>query len=523
MTAAGAGPDARHLSSTGMSTIPVRRALISVSDKTDLIPFARRLGAAGVEIVSSGGTASALEEAGIPVSRVAVVTGFPEILGGRVKTLHPAIHGGILADPSRDDHRDDLAGAGIAPFELVVVNLYPFEETVAAGGVAMAEAIEQIDIGGPAMIRAAAKNHAAVGVVVDRADYEEVAAAVESGGLGDDLRLDLARRAFFRTAAYDAAVVGYLEAGELPERMVLPLRRSVELRYGENPHQLAAAYAIEGGWWSSARQVQGKALSFNNLADTEAAWRLVHDLGTPAAAVVKHTNACGAAEADTVAGAFAAAWEGDPQAGFGGVVALNAPLDRETAEMIAEHFVEVVIAPDVSPEAAEVLSRKASLRVLAAAAPAGGDLDLRRVEGGFLVQRRDDVAAEPGAWDHKAGPVLADGAADDLRIAWILAAHTKSNAIVVVRDRAAVGVGAGDQSRVGAALRAVAKAAGRAAGAVAASDAFFPFRDGLDVLADAGVVAVAEPGGSRRDDEVIDAAAERGVSLWFTGRRHFRH
>ena len=505
-----------------MAKIPVRRALVSVSDKSGLIDFARRLAAAGVELVSSGGTAAALGRAGIAVTPVAGVTGAPEMLGGRVKTLHPRIHGGILADPERPDHRDDLAAHGIEPFQLVVANLYPFEETVARPGVSVAEAVEQIDIGGPAMIRAAAKNHAAVGVVVAPEDYEEVAAAVESGGLDDPLRTRLARKAFFRTAAYDAAIVAYLEGDGLPERMVVPLERRAELRYGENPHQEAAAYGASPGWWTGARLLQGKEMSFNNLADAEAGWRLVHGLRPPAAVVLKHTNACGAAEGDSLSEAFAAAWEGDSQAGFGGIVAVNVPLDGATAEAIAGHFVEVVVAPVVLPEAAAALAHKTSLRLLEAPPPVSGGLELRAIEGGFLVQRPDEVDADPAAWRQVAGPPLAV-AADDLRIAWVVAAHTKSNAIVLVRDRAAVGVGGGDQSRVGAARRAVAKAGDRARGAAAASDAFFPFRDGLDVLADAGVTAVVEPGGSRRDEEVIAAADERGVALLFTGRRHFRH
>ncbi len=506
-----------------MTTIPVRRALVSVSDKTGLVPFGRRLVDAGVEIVSSGGTAAELEGAGIPVTRVDTVTGFPEILGGRVKTLHPAVYGGILADPALPGHRDDLEAVGIEPFQLVVVNLYPFEATVASGDSSIEEAVEQIDIGGPAMIRAAAKNHAAVGIVVDPADYDAVADAVESGGLGGEQRAALARRAFFRTAAYDAAIVEYLEPGDLPERVVLPLERVTALRYGENPHQPAAAYRTEGGWWSTARQLQGKELSFNNLNDTEAAWRLVHDLDSPAAVVVKHTIACGAAEGETILEAFRSAWAGDPLAAFGGVVALNGILDAATAEAIAEFFVEVVIAPEVDPAAAQVLSSKSALRVLAAPAPTDAGLDLRRLEGGFTAQVRDRVAADPAEWDHVAGPAPHASLVDDLRIAWTVGAHTKSNAIVLAAGGAAVGVGGGDQSRVGAAQRAVAKAGDRARGAVAASDAFFPFRDGLDTLADAGVVAIAEPGGSARDADVIEAADERGITLLFTGRRHFRH
>ena len=505
-----------------MSVIEVRRALISVADKTGLVEFARRLVAAGVEIVSSGGTAAALAEAGVAVTEVAAVTGAPEILGGRVKTLHPRIHGGILADPAIPGHATDLEAEGIEAFQLVVSNLYPFEATIADPQVSHAAAIEQIDIGGPALTRAAAKNHAAVGVVVDPSQYDAVADAVAAGGLDDGLRLSLAREAFFRTASYDAAIVGFLE-GDEARRIVLPMTRHAELRYGENPHQAAAAYVGSGGWWSKARQIQGKALSFNNLVDAEAAWRLVADLPSPGAVVVKHTNACGAAVGADLESAFAAAWEGDPLSAFGGVIALNTELDAATARSIAARFVEIVVAPSVSGPAAEVLAPKAALRVLEAEAPAADDRDMRRVEGGLLIQDRDRLGDGPHRWEHAAGPAPGAALLQELWFAWVVCAHTKSNAIVITNGGCAVGVGAGDQSRVGAGERAVAKARERAVGGVAASDAFFPFRDGLDVLADAGVRAIVEPGGSKRDDEVKAAADERGVTLMFTGRRHFRH
>ncbi len=510
--------------------LPVKRALVSVWDKTGIVPFAGRLAAAGVEIVSSGGTARALIDAGVPVTEVADVTGAPEMLGGRVKTLHPHIHGGILADRGNDEHRTDLEMRGIAPFELVVVNLYPFEATVAMPGVTDSAAIEKIDIGGPTMIRAAAKNHEWVGAVTSADQYDEVAAAIEAGGLTSAQRRDLATAAFFRTAAYEAAIVAWMERSErLPRRMVLPLIRIEELRYGENPHQAAAIYAQAGTepWWLAADQRQGKAMSFNNYIDAEAAWRLASELPDAAVVVVKHTNACGAASCDTIEAAFRKAWACDPLSAFGGVVALNRPLDDATAEAIAANFVEVVIAPSVTAEAADVLAAKKNVRVLVAAMPAGRDLDLRRVEDGFVAQQRDAVGAAAGStaesWDVVAGPKPSAGLRAELEFAWTVAAHTKSNAIVVAVDRSAVGVGAGDQSRVGAAERALARAGDRAAGAVAASDAFLPFRDGLDVLADAGIVALVEPGGSMRDDEVIAAANERGMTLVFTGRRHFRH
>ncbi|MGZ8756247.1 MAG: bifunctional phosphoribosylaminoimidazolecarboxamide formyltransferase/IMP cyclohydrolase, partial [Acidimicrobiia bacterium] len=343
-----------------MSRAPVRRALISVYDKTDLVPFVGKLAAAGAEIVSSGGTARVLEEAGLVVTRVADVTGSPEILGGRVKTLHPKIHGGILADPSDAEHRADLEHHGVEAFQLVVVNLYPFEASVALDDVTDRQAIENIDIGGPAMIRAAAKNHAHVGVVTSPAQYAEVVAAVEKGGLDGELRRELARAAFYRTAAYDAAILRWLEPDELPARLVLALERRRVLRYGENPHQTAAAYreAGEDGWWTSAAQLQGKEMSFNNYVDMEAAWRLVWEFEDPAAVVVKHTNASGVAVADSLLEAFGAAWECDPLSAFGSVVSLNRPLDGPTAEAIGEVFVEVVIAPKVTQAAVDTLAGK---------------------------------------------------------------------------------------------------------------------------------------------------------------------
>jgi len=508
-----------------VTRIPVSRALISVSDKSDLVPFARSLMAAGVEIVSSGGTAGVLEDAGLDITRVTEITGSPEILGGRVKTLHPTIHGGILADPSNPEHRTDLVDQGIEPFQLVVVNLYPFEATVALDDVTTGDAVENIDIGGPAMIRAAAKNHAHVGVVTAPDQYDEVLAAVAQGGLDDELRKELARAAFYRTARYDAAILRWLEPDELPARLVLPLERRRVLRYGENPHQAAAAYgqAGEDGWWSSADQLQGKEMSFNNYVDTEAAWRLVWEFETPAAVVVKHTNASGVAVAGSLVEAFEAAWECDPLSAFGSVVALNRSLDAPTAEAMAELFIEVVIAPEVTPAAAAAVAAKKNLRLLLAPVPHPGGVDLRRLDGGFAAQGRDRIVEGPEDWQVMTSRAPTADEWSDLELAWIVAAHTKSNAVVIVRDGAAIGVGAGDQSRVGAAQRAVLRAGDLAIGAVAASDAFFPFRDGIDLLTEAGVTAIAEPGGSKRDEEVIVAAEQAGIALVFTGRRHFRH
>jgi phosphoribosylaminoimidazolecarboxamide formyltransferase/IMP cyclohydrolase len=492
------------------------RALVSVYDKTGLIPFVRRLVAAGCEVVSSGGTASALAEAGIEVVTVEEVTGSPEILGGRVKTLHPRIHGGILARGDSDDA--ELEANGIERFDLVVCNLYPFRETVASGDASEIDIVEKIDIGGPAMVRAAAKNHHRVGVVVSPDQYDEVAAAVESGGLGQDLRRRLAAEAFFHTASYDAAIVGWIG-----HDLVIPLRNAGELRYGENPHQPARVYHEDGAtsWWADATQIQGKDMSFNNYADAEAAWRLATDLGDGAVTVIKHTNAAGAARAESVEEAFDLAWGGDSQAAFGGVVAVNGVLDAATARAMAEVFIEVVIARDVAAEAREILTARTNLRVLIAAPPSGDDLDLRRIEGGLLAQQRDVVSFE--GWEVVSDREPSSEEMKALRFAWVVAAHAKSNAIVIALGEQAVGVGAGDQSRVGAAERAVAKAGERSSGAVAASDAFFPFRDGLDTLAATGVTAVVEPGGSRNDQEVIDAANELDVALVFTGMRHFRH
>ena len=492
------------------------RALVSVFDKTGLVPFAQSLAAAGYEIVSSGGTANALEEAGIDVTRVSDLTDAPEILGGRVKTLHPKIHGGILARGDQDEA--DLVANGIKRFDLVVCNLYPFRETIADPGASELEIIEKIDIGGPAMIRAAAKNHRHVGVVVSPNQYDDVRVAIESGGLSDELRRSLAAEAFFHTASYDAAIVGWIG-----EDRVLPLRHVSHLRYGENPHQAAAIFREEDvkPWWELATLHQGKEMSFNNYADAEAAWRLAIDLGPNSVVVVKHTNPCGAARGETIVEAFEKAWEGDPLAAFGGVIAVNGTLDSATADAVAPLFVEVVIARAVDDAALEALAGKKNLRVLSAPEPTSGGDDYRRVDGGFLSQTRDVV--ESGAWEvvSERSPTSEEMGA--LEFAWCVGAHAKSNAIVIVRGEQAVGVGAGDQSRVGAAERAVLKAGDRSKAGVAASDAFFPFRDGLDTLAAAGVTAVVEPGGSRNDQEVIDAANEHGIALLFTGSRHFRH
>jgi phosphoribosylaminoimidazolecarboxamide formyltransferase/IMP cyclohydrolase len=500
-----------------LSRVQVKRALISVYDKTGLVPFAERLVAAGVEIVSSGGTAVALAAAGIPVIPVSEVTGAPEILGGRVKTLHPKVHGGILARTDEEGDLTDLEVNGITPFQLVVVSLYPFRETLATPGVTEPEIIEKIDIGGPAMVRAAAKNHRYVGVVTSSGEYERVAEAVGEGGLDDDLRRELAAEAFFHTASYDAAIVGWIGGDR-----VIPLRRVSELRYGENPHQQASIYREEGAepWWAAAIQHQGKEMSFNNYVDAEAAWRLASD-HPGCVAIVKHTNACGAAYGADLAESFERAWACDPLSAFGSVIGVNGTLDEVMAKSIASRFVEVVVCAAVTERAREILAFKSSLRLLEAAPPGQGDPDLRRVESGLLIQTRDSSGGEQ--WEVVSERQPTGQERQELNFAWTVAMHTKSNAVVVVKDGAAVGVGAGDQSRVGAAERAVIRAGDRSVGGVAASDAFFPFRDGLVVLAEAGVTAVVEPGGSRNDHELIDAANEHGVALLFTRRRHFKH
>ncbi len=505
--------------------IKVKRALLSVYDKTGLDDLGRALVDAGVELVSSGGTANALAAGGLPVTKVADVTGAAEMLGGRVKTLHPRIHGGILANLNDPTHLQDLEDRNVEPFELVVVNLYPFRATVAQPGVTEAEVIEKIDIGGPTMVRSAAKNHQFVAVVTDPKQYGAIAEAVAAGGTTLELRKTLAKAAFFHTASYDAAIVDWLEAEEdPPARKVIALERRQTLRYGENPHQVAAAFSEVGadGWWQSMKQLQGKAMSFNNYLDTEAAWRMAHEFETPAVAIVKHANPCGLATDPLLADAFSAAWDCDPVSAFGSVIAFNRLLDVATAErLLAAGFVEVVITPSVADGVVELFAGKKNLRLLTAPEPDPADLDMRRIEGGFVVQGRDSVAETEFTVVSQRSPTETEMA--DLMFAWRVAAHTKSNAIVVAKDLAAIGVGAGDQSRVGASERALARAGDRAAGSVAASDAFFPFRDGIDALAVAGVTAIIEPGGSIRDAEVIQAADDHGVALVFTHMRHFRH
>jgi phosphoribosylaminoimidazolecarboxamide formyltransferase/IMP cyclohydrolase len=524
--------------------VPVGRALISVSDKTGLIDLARTLAARGVELISTGGTAAALRMAGLAVRDVAEVTGFPEMMDGRVKTLHPSVHGGLLALRDDDEHLLAMAAHGIEPIDLLVVNLYPFEATVARGA-SHADCVENIDIGGPAMIRAAAKNHRFVACVTDPEDYAPLLAEMNATGGCTSLpfRQKLALTAYGRTAAYDAAVSGWMAEAlncATPRRRVLAGRLAQGLRYGENPHQGAAFYA-DGSARSgvaTARQWQGKELSYNNINDTDAAFELVAEFagGDPACVIVKHANPCGVATGATLAEAYARAFDCDRTSAFGGIVALNRPLDEATARAITEIFTEVVIAPGADDAARAVFAGKKNLRLLTTEglpdARAGG-LAFRQVSGGFLVQDRDAGVLDDGALKvvTKRAPTEAEMA--DLRFAFTVAKHVKSNAIVYARGGATVGIGAGQMSRVDSTRIAARKAADMAAelglpepptkGAVVASDAFFPFADGLLSAAEAGATAVIQPGGSLRDDEVIAAADAAGLAMVFTGQRHFRH
>ena len=527
-----------------------------------MVELATRLVGLGWEIISSGGTAGALRDGGVAVTEVAEVTGAPEMLDGRVKTVHPLVHGGILADRSKPEHLADLATAGGAPIDLVVCNLYPFSS---------APSVEMIDIGGPAMVRAAAKNHAHVGVVVDPADYAEVLEELESSGaLGDALRHRLARKAFAHCSDYDAAIVAWLDAGApesgmddalaggsdsggLPESLVLCLRRAEVLRYGENPGQFGARYraADATSWWDSATRLGGKEMSYLNVFDADAAWRLVHTLGAePAAVVVKHANPCGAAVHDDIAEAYRRAHACDPVSAFGGIVALNRPVTEELAASLAEVFTEVVVAPGYDGDALERLQAKSNLRILQAGAPETAELQLRSLGDSFLVQTAPAPAdaglpgsgspgfASPEERGGDDGVDSLDGAGSwevvtvrrptadewrDLVFAWRVVAAVSSNAIVVARDRCAVGIGAGQQNRRDAGRLAAAKAGERGRGGAYASDAFFPFADGLDGALEAGCTAVVQPGGSRRDAEVIAAANRAGLAMVFTGQRTFRH
>ena len=516
----------------------IRRALLSVSDKQGLIEFARALASRGVELLSTGGTAKALRDAGLAVKDVSAHTGFPEIMDGRVKTLHPKIHGGLLGRRGTDEAV--MATQGIEPIDLLVVNLYPFQQTIAKRDCTYADAIENIDIGGPAMVRAAAKNHADVAVVVDPNDYATLAEEIAGeGALSLATRQRLAAKAYAHTADYDAAVARYL-AAQLPGAMAFPetlrlrFTKLQNLRYGENPHQSAAFYAEANppaGSIAAARQLHGKELSFNNIADTDAALMCVWAFRDPACCIVKHANPCGVAEAGDIRAAYELAWQTDPTSAFGGIIAFNRELDAATAEaIVSRQFVEVIVAPTVTPEALEICRRKKDIRVLVVGTPPTESpmLDYKRVTGGLLVQDRDAIACAIGPEDLKIVSQRVPTAAElrDLMFAWRVVKCVKSNAIVYARDRRTIGVGAGQMSRVYSAKIAGIKAADEkleVAGSVMASDAFFPFRDGIDSAAAVGITAVIQPGGSVRDAEVIAAADEAGMAMVFTGMRHFRH
>jgi phosphoribosylaminoimidazolecarboxamide formyltransferase / IMP cyclohydrolase len=505
----------------------VRRALLAVYDKAGVVELARALVERGVSLVSSGGTAATLRDAGVPVTPVEEVTGFPEMLDGRVKTLHPRIHGGLLADSRKPEHLAQLAEHGIEPFDLVVVNLYPFRETVASGAGAD-DVIEKIDIGGPAMVRAAAKNFESVGVVVDPSSYPAIVEELrERGGLSRDTRERLAAAAFVHTAAYDAAVAGWFaeRAAEtdLPAFVGLALEKVGDLRYGENPHQRGALYREVSGPSGGARVLQGKDMSFNNWLDAEAAASLVAALPGPACVIVKHNNPCGVAVAGTQDEAYRRAFDCDTVSAFGGIVAFDTAVTAGAAEAMREVFTEVVIAPGYEQEALAVFAERPNLRLLEAPLPDPGGLDIRPIPGGALVQDRDVVSEGRGEFRVVSSREPTEDEWRDLLLAWTIAWRVKSNTIVLVRDGATVGIGAGQMSRVDSSWIAARKAGDRAKGASLASDAFFPFPDALEVAADAGATAVIHPGGSKGDDAVLQAAEERGMAVVLSGRRHFRH
>ena len=508
------------------------RALISVYDKTGVVEFARRISEAGYELVSTGGTHRTLtDEGGLPVRQVADVTGSPEILDGRVKTLHPVIHGGLLARRESSEQMAELSSHGIEPIDLVVVNLYPFVATISRPGVTLDDALENIDIGGPTMLRAAAKNFPSVAVIVDPEDYAWVAEKLASDGLNEDERRGLAAKAFRHVSEYDAAVTDYLSGpGEqklLPDRLTISLGKVSGLRYGENPHQSGALYAPAGrtlAGIAGATQLHGRELSYNNLMDADAAWRTVSDFAEPTVAVVKHNNPCGLASRDSVAQAYQLAYEGDTVSAFGGIVAINRTVDAATAQAMDPIFYEVVIAPGYDDDALAILQRKRNLRILTVGtAIASVALDLRPISGGMLVQGADDIAENPVEWKTVTEREPSAAERQDLAFAWKAAKHIKSNAIVFAKDQALVGMGAGQPNRVVSVHLSQRIAGDKAQGAVLASDAFFPFPDNIELAADAGITAIAQPGGSVRDEEVIAAADQAGLTMVFTGVRHFRH
>lgn len=508
---------------------PIKRALVSVYDKTGLIEFARALHDAGVEIVSTGSTAERLRENNLPVVAVEQITGFPESLDGRVKTLHPMIHGGILADLRLASHRAELAALNISPFDLVVVNLYPFVETVRSGAT-IDQCIEQIDIGGPSMIRGAAKNHHSVAVLSHTSQYPVIIDALKEGGTTVEQRRRLALDAFRATAAYDIAVASWLsglDAEQFPEWLGKSYELIRPLRYGENPHQRAALYGESGSndGLASAEVIHGKEMSYNNYLDAEAAWRAANDHAEPAVAIIKHTNPCGIAIGHNLASAHQRAHECDPVSAFGGVVAANRSIDREMAKQVAEIFTEVVVAPDFDSEALAILMQKPSIRIIKMR-PAASSIEYRPISGGLLLQdldRIDAVGDQASQWKLVAGKALTPEELAELEFAWRCIRSVKSNAILLAQGGASVGIGMGQVNRVDSARLAVSRAGERAQGSFAASDAFFPFADGVKILLDAGIRAIVQPGGSVRDEEVIAAVEQAGGTMYFSGVRHFAH
>jgi phosphoribosylaminoimidazolecarboxamide formyltransferase / IMP cyclohydrolase len=502
----------------------IRRAILSVSDKTGITELAQALAAKGIEILSTGGTAKHLADAGVPVTAISSWSGAPEILGGRVKTLTPKVFGAILFDRDKADHVADCERQSIPPIDLVVVNLYPFESTIAKEGVTLADAIEQIDVGGPSMLRAAAKNHRHVLPLCDPALYPEFLAELEAGEISDAFRMRAAIAVFAKTAAYDAMITDYLrsQGGEnagAPATLTLNLEKFQDLRYGENPHQQAGYYVPAGT--SPFQQIQGKELSYNNLLDLDAAIKLANAFSEPACAIIKHTNPCGVARRDALVPALRAAIESDPVSAFGGIIGANREFDGEAARVVGDLFLEVIVAPSFSAEALELLAKKKNLRLVTTTASLP-EFEFRSVAGGMLAQNPDRIADRSG-WKVVTEKQPSAEEMAGLEFAWIVCAHVKSNAIVLTNESQSIGIGAGQMSRVDSAKVAIMKSVLPAAGSFVASDAFFPFRDGLDILADAGVRAVIQPGGSVRDAEVIAAANERGLVMVFTGERHFRH
>ncbi|GGX67421.1 bifunctional phosphoribosylaminoimidazolecarboxamide formyltransferase/IMP cyclohydrolase [Streptomyces anandii] len=513
---------------------PIRRALVSVYDKTGLEELARGLHEAGVALVSTGSTAARIAAAGVPVTKVEELTGFPECLDGRVKTLHPKVHAGILADLRLEDHRQQLADLGVEPFDLVVVNLYPFRETVASGA-SDDECVEQIDIGGPSMVRAAAKNHPSVAVVTSPARYADVLHAVKSGGFDLATRKRLAAEAFQHTAAYDVAVASWfassyapVDESRFPDFLGATWERAHTLRYGENPHQPAALYVDAGGaGLAQAEQLHGKEMSYNNYTDTDAARRAAYDHDEPCVAIIKHANPCGIAVGADVAEAHRKAHACDPVSAYGGVIAVNRPVSREMAEQVADIFTEVVVAPDYEEGALEALTKKKNIRVLKAPAAPAAPVEVKAIDGGALLQVADRLQADgddPAGWTLASGEALSADELAQLAFAWKACRAVKSNAILLAKDGASVGVGMGQVNRVDSCRLAVERAGEeRARGSYAASDAFFPFPDGPEILIAAGVRAIVQPGGSIRDEQVVEAAKKAGVTMYFTGTRHFFH